>query len=263
MGQRSCHSIQSERARRPSHCFHRRPTGDRVGVHHLPRRLIPTPARCTRRVLWRSMCRRNPDRSRNDEPVSEPMAEPGGRSSPGQRRVSVLVRQILGATTRWSPSGGCDGSARVGKAQAAAAGRRIGPGPKELPHPKDGKNPQNSRKNPPSPSEDWCRDPSVLSPDLIPTMVKKSKKIKNRLTCFASLGTPITRHPSIQRFPQLSRPPRNHRHAQRCQQRPHDRHHHPGDGSAPSSAGLAGRAGRSGHAAVWKVQKISTIQPLI
>ena len=128
----------------------------------------------------------------------------------------MLVRQILGATTRWSPSGGCDGSARVGKAQAAAAGRRIGPGPKELPHPKDGKNPLNSRKNPPSPSEDSFMDPSVLSPDLIPIMVKKSKNIKNRLTCFASLGSPITRHPSIQRFPQLSRPPRNHRHAQRC-----------------------------------------------
>jgi hypothetical protein len=177
-------------------------------------------------------------------------AEPGGRSSPGQRRVSVLVRQILGATTRWSPSGGCDGSARVGKAQAAAAGRRIGPGPKELPHPNDGKNPQNSRKNPPSPSEDWCRDPSVLSPDLIPTMVKKSKKIKNRLTCFASLGSPITRHPSIQRFPQLSRPPRNHRHACRHHPRPPDRHRHLGDGSAPSSAGLAGRASQGGRGEV-------------
>jgi hypothetical protein len=146
----------------------------------------------------------------------------------------VLVRQILGATTRWSPSGGCDGSARVGKAQAAAAGRRIGPGPKELPHPKDGKNPLNSRKNPPSPSEDSFMDPSVLSPDLIPIMVKKSKNIKNRLTCFASLGSPITRHPSIQRFPQLSRPPRNHRHAQRCHQRPHDRQCHASAGRPPT-----------------------------
>ena len=115
--------------------------------------------------------------------------------------------------------GWCDGSALVGKAQAAAAGRRIGPGPKELPHPKDGKNPQNSRKNPPSPSEDSFIDPSAFSPDLIQTMVKKSNNIKNRLTCFAILGSPITRHPSIQRLPQLSRPPRNHRHAQRCQQR--------------------------------------------
>ena len=131
----------------------------------------------------------------------------------------MLVRQILGATTRWSPSGGCDGSARVGKAKAAATGRRIGPGPKELPHPKDGKNRQNSRKNPPSPSEDSFMDPSVLSPDLIQTMVKKSNNIKNRLTCFAGLGSPITRPPSIQRFPQLSRPPRNHRHAPRCHQR--------------------------------------------
>ena len=131
----------------------------------------------------------------------------------------MLVRQILGATTRWSPSGGYDGSALVGKAQAAAAGRRIGPGPKELPHPKDGKNPQNSRKNPPSPSEDSFIDPSAFSPDLIQTMVKKSNNIKNRLTCFACLGSPITRHPSIQRFPQLSRPPRNHRHAHRCQRR--------------------------------------------
>ena len=164
----------------------------------------------------------------------------------------MLVRQILGATTRWSPSGGCDGSARVGRAQAAAASRRIGPGPKELPHPNDGKNPQNSRKNPPSPSEDSFMDPSVLSPDLIPTMVKKSKKIKNRLTCFAILGSPITRHPSIQRFPQLSRPPRNHRHAQRCQQRPHDRHRHPGDRSVPPRACGAewGEQGGCGRAVI-------------
>lgn len=109
-------------------------------------------------------------------------AEPGWRSSPGQRRVSVLVRQILGATTRWSPAGGCDGAARVGKAKAAAAGRRIGPGPKELPHPTDGENPQNSRKNPPSLSEDSSMDPSVPSHDLMPTKVEKSKKTKIRLT---------------------------------------------------------------------------------
>ena len=146
----------------------------------------------------------------------------------------MLVRQILGATTRWSPSGGCDGSARVGKAKAAATGRRIGPGPKELPHPKDGKNRQNSRQNPPSPSEDSFMDPSVLSPDLILTMVKKSNNIKNRLTCFAGLGSPITRPPSIQRFPQLSRPPRNHRHASRHHPRPPDRHCHPGNGMPPT-----------------------------
>lgn len=167
--------------------------------------------------------------------------EPGWRSSPGQRRVSVLVRQILGATTRWSPAGGCDGAARVGKAKAAAAGRRIGPGPKELPHPTDGDNPQNSRKNPPSPSEDSSMDPSVPSHDLIPTIVEKSKQTKPRLTFFEVLGIQITNHPSIQRFPQLSRPPRNHRHAQRCQQRPTI-----ATASPATEACHAARAGRSG-----------------
>jgi hypothetical protein len=43
----------------------------------LPPRLIPSPARCTRRVPWRAVCRRNSDRVRSDEPVPEPMAEPG------------------------------------------------------------------------------------------------------------------------------------------------------------------------------------------
>ena len=62
-------------------------------------------------------------------------------------------------------------------------------------------------------------------------MDKKTKKIKNRLTCFSGLGSQITRHPSSQRFPQLSRPPRNHRHASRHHPRPPDRHRHPGDGS--------------------------------
>ena len=142
--------------------------------------------------------------------------------------------------------GWCDGSALVGKAQAAAAGRRIGPGPKELPHPKDGKNPQNSRKNPPSPSEDSFIDPSAFSPDLIQTMVKKSNNIKNRLTCFACLGSPITRHPSIQRFPQLTRPPRNHRHAHRCHQRPHDRQCHASAGRPPTPGVVRRAVGAEG-----------------
>ena len=51
MGQRCGHAIQRQRTRRPSHRFHGRPTGDRVRVHHLPPRLIPTLARCTWRVL--------------------------------------------------------------------------------------------------------------------------------------------------------------------------------------------------------------------
>ena len=51
MGQRGCHSIQSERARCPGQRFHGRPTGDRVRVHHLLQSLPPTIARCTWRVL--------------------------------------------------------------------------------------------------------------------------------------------------------------------------------------------------------------------
>ena len=47
------------------------------------------------------------------------------------------MRKILSATNRWSPAGGCDWSAWVGKAKAAATGRRIGPLLKESPHPND------------------------------------------------------------------------------------------------------------------------------
>ena len=72
MGQRSGGSAQRYRAGRPGHRFHRRPTGDRVRVHHLPPRLIPTPARCTRRVPWRVVCRQNPGRARSDEPGPKP-----------------------------------------------------------------------------------------------------------------------------------------------------------------------------------------------
>ena len=69
-------------------------------------------------------------------------------------------------------------------------------------------------------------------------MDKKTKKIKNRLTCFSGLSSRFTRHPSNQRFPQLSRPPRNHRHASRHYPRPPDRHRHPGEGSEPRRAVL-------------------------
>jgi hypothetical protein len=95
-------------------------------------------------------------------------------------------------------------------------------------------------------------DPSVLSHDLIPTMVKKSKNIKNRLTSFQFLvsQTPDTQafndFPSSQGLQGTIAMPAVTIHA------PPDRHRHLGDGSAPSSAGLAGRAGRSGYAAVWK-----------
>jgi hypothetical protein len=51
MGQRGCHSIQSERSRCPGQRFHGRPTGDRVRVHHLFQSLPTTLARCTWRVL--------------------------------------------------------------------------------------------------------------------------------------------------------------------------------------------------------------------
>ncbi len=56
MGQRGRHAIQRQRTRRPGHRFHGRPTRDRVRVHHLPQSLIPTPARCTRRVLDGAKC---------------------------------------------------------------------------------------------------------------------------------------------------------------------------------------------------------------
>ena len=120
MGQWCRRATQGQRTGRSGHCFHGRPTGDRVRVHHLPQTLIPTHARCTRRVLWRSMCRRNPDRSRSDEPVSEPMAEPGA----DRPRASAGCR--CSCDKFWVPPP--DGRRRVG-----VMGRRGWEGPRRQP----------------------------------------------------------------------------------------------------------------------------------
>ena len=232
MGQRSCGSAQRYRAGRPGHRFHRRPTGDRVRVHHLPQSLTPTIARCTWRVPWRVVCRQNPDRARSDGPGRN-----RGRSCLVQRRVLVLVQQILAGKHRIVVGlsvqlVGVDETNPRGRRRSKKLGRCGTP------------------ENCPPRQTKFCKipkDPACAERRIGQGLQcarreardcrESTKKTQNQVDAFFLIGQLNVQIPSAQRFPQLSRPPRNHRHASRHHPRPQDRYRHPGDRSVPRRAG--------------------------
>ena len=150
MGQRGCHSIQSERSRCPGQRFHGRPTGDRVRVHHLLQSLHPPLARCTWRVLY---CLQEffwdaPDAKASDALRAE---------NRGWNREQIVLGDRVGswgvcgssraATQGSSPVGLCGGLARMQRNKAAAVGSRSRRRINMLQHVKEGRKSENSMKD--------------------------------------------------------------------------------------------------------------------